>query len=104
LAESDKTTFTPLPDKFTVIREGVKLALRVPQQHLRVQLLSEGIALWLELDTTDQRYRLWVEVAQHLQALPLADVLLCLGELVPVMRDLTDSQTFDQIIQVLGVR
>lgn len=90
-------------DRYTVIRAGFLAALEIEQQSLRVQQMQVGRPLWLSLNR-EERYQLWGEVAQRLVHLPLADVLLCLGTLMPVMESIGQEKSLQDIAHILGVR
>jgi hypothetical protein len=96
-------TSQPGLDRYTAIRAGFLAALEIEQQSLRVQQMEAGCPLWLSLSRED-RYQLWSEVAQQMIHLPLADVLLCLGTLTPVLESIGQEKSLKDIAHILGVR
>ncbi len=93
-----------LPDRYAALESGIRATLRVSQQLLRVQLLTEGAHLWSENSDLDRSYRFWREVLQKLAELPYADMLLCLGALVPVIHSLGGSDAVRTVVELLDVR
>lgn len=92
-----------LPSTDLLVTQGVFTALSIPYQAARAAVLSESISLWLKLDDS-RRYALWREATQRLKSLPLADVLLCLSVLMPVIRVVAGDQYLPKVAQVLGVQ
>lgn len=92
-----------LPEYPALVARGVQTALNIPYQTMRVELLKKGVALWLALDD-DKCYRLWEDVALRLKSLPLADVLLCLGVLMPVLHRLAGDDGITKVTHILGVQ
>jgi hypothetical protein len=86
-----------LPDSYLAFEEGIAVALSVTQQSLRAQLLAESTSFWIQVGYYDQSYRLWRSIAPRLAALPLADALLCLAALLPVMRALAGEENLADI-------
>jgi hypothetical protein len=84
-------------------REAVLAALDVPHQAARARLLGESARLWVELDDA-HRDALWREVAARLPLLPLADVLLCLGQLTPLFHAMAGEDGLQRIARILGIR
>jgi hypothetical protein len=104
LAEGEIRPSAPAPDYYLAIKEGLETTLQVSQQGVRKELLQEGVVLWAELHDPDQSYQLWREMIHKLKFLPLADVLVCLGTLTPVIRALAGDEGLQSIAQILGVR
>lgn len=93
---------SPMPDAHTLTVQAIKAAVSIPYQNARVALLKEGIGLWLKLNET-QRYALWKDIARRLKSLPLADVLLSLGVLLPVFEAISGEGTVQRITSILGL-
>ncbi len=93
-----------LPDRYAPLEKGVLATFHVPQQSLSIELLAEGAAIWAEVQDDERSYRLWHEVALRLTRLPLADTLLCLGTLSPVIRKLAGNEVLAAIAQLLDMR
>ncbi|MDQ7025623.1 MAG: hypothetical protein Q9P01_13930 [Anaerolineae bacterium] len=102
--EADNLPLSLLPDSLIVLRKGLDAALSVPQQQLRANLLAEGVSLWVDNGDADQTFLLWQQLARRLVTLPLADVLLCLGGMMPLFREIGGDKTIKQIAQLLGIR
>jgi hypothetical protein len=92
-----------LPDALSILTLALKIALDIPDQATKARLLAESIPTWLRLGAEEQ-YKLWREVAHRLKALPLADVLLCLSVIVPVIREIGGDDTIEKVTQVLSVQ
>jgi len=103
LSGGERGSAAALPDYDTVVKEALSYVMEVPQQQTRIILLTESVPLWEEM-TEEARYHLWGEVAQRMATLPLADVLLCLGALIRVLRVLGGEKALLEIAQILGVR
>jgi hypothetical protein len=103
LIAGDREDRPALPDQAEVLLAGLKAALEIPQQTLRVRQFSAGLAFWEGLDETG-RYELWQAAAWQLSSLPLADVLLCLGAALPVLQAIGGEENLEEIAQILGVR
>lgn len=94
----------PVPERHTALEQGIQAALRVPDQAQRWQLLAEGAALCAEASDSEQLYRLWREVAAHLASLPLADTLLCLSALAPLIQRLGGSDALAAVARLMQQR
>ncbi len=95
---------TPLPDSFRALRLGFQAALDTPSQSLRAQLLAHGVALWAGNSDPEQAYTLWSDAMRRIKNLPLADALLCIGQLVPIARELLGADRMNEFASLLGVR
>jgi hypothetical protein len=103
LSSEEYDDHSPLPAFSTVVQDGLRAALDVPQQSLRLRQVIEGSALCFSLDE-QAAYALWREVAGRMTTLPLADVLLCLGALSPLFELLGGEEALKEIAHILGVR
>jgi len=92
-----------LPNYYGSVKEAVISAIEIPQQQWRMRLIAESTQTWLALPE-DQQYDLWIQVSERLTTLPLADTLLCLGVMIPVIRQLGGEACLKEIAQILGVR
>lgn len=90
-------------DYLSVVRSGISAALEISQQSLRVRQVAASCTLWVALDAKS-RYSLWCEVSRRMTALPLPDVLLCLGALTPVLGALGGEKRLGDIARILGMR
>ena len=104
LADDPHIFPSTLPDSFAAIRKGLDAALTVPQQQLRADLIAEGIGLWVGNTDADRTFGLWKRLAKGLTTLPVADVLLCLGVMMPLFREIGGDEAIKRIAQLLGIR
>jgi hypothetical protein len=93
---------SPLPDAHTLTVQAIKAAVSIPYQNARLDLLRSGVYLWLKLNE-NQQYGLWKDIARRLKSLPVADVLLSLGVMLPVLESLGGEGTIRKIAQALGL-
>lgn len=91
-----------LPDSYTAIEEGVRAALQVSGQTERVRLLKTGVALWVSIADHERSYRLWSGVLQSMAHFPLADSLLVLSEMFPVIRALAGDEGVAEVALILS--
>ncbi|MEQ8672820.1 MAG: hypothetical protein RLP44_26395 [Aggregatilineales bacterium] len=103
LATGERKANSSLPSYYGSVREAILSAVQIRQQHWRVRLLIESLPAWIELKP-EQQYTLWTEVSWQMSGLPLADVLLCLGTLTPILREMGGEKCLKEIAQILGVR
>lgn len=103
LATGERKNTSNMPSYFGSVREAILSVVQIPQQHWRVRLLTESLPAWIELKP-EQQYNLWTEVSWQMSRLPLADVLLCLGTLTPILREMGGEKCLKEIAQILGVR
>jgi hypothetical protein len=104
LAETDTAPTLSLPDSLTALEQAFEAALRIPQQQTRADLLHQGALLWVEFTSdTDRTYALWTQLARQLATLPLPDVLLCLGSLLPVLRRIAPDESLQAILRLMRV-
>jgi hypothetical protein len=101
LAEDHPESMTGLPDSFLALEEALSAALDTPHQAMRAQLLGECVTVWMDIGYFEQSYRLWRGVAMRLAELPLADVILCLNALLPILRELSGEEGMADIAHVL---
>ncbi len=92
-----------LPDAVTLLQQALTAALTIAYPHERHHQLQQLTPLWLTLEPTEQ-FTLWQAITHYLKTLPLADVLLCLGEIMPVLRQLSGESNFPKVAQVLGFK
>lgn len=93
-----------LPDSFRALRLGFQSALDISSQSLRAQLLAQGVALCLGNHDREQIYTLWSDAMRRIKNLPLADALICIGQLVPLARELLGVEMLSEFATLLGVR
>jgi hypothetical protein len=94
----------PVPERHTALEHGILAALRVPDQTQRWQLLGDGAALCADTSDSEQLFALWREIAPRLAALPLADTLLCLSALAPLIQRLGGSEALAAVAALMQQR
>ncbi len=104
LADDASNGDMSMPDAYTAIHKGLEAALTIPQQGIRTQLLMQGAALWGGAGDKDRSFNLWKQLAKTLLLLPMPDVLMCLGALLPIIRDFADDSGLQDVALVLGIR
>ncbi|MBC8097933.1 MAG: hypothetical protein H7Y11_00695 [Armatimonadetes bacterium] len=95
------TRLPGLPTRFDVLALALSTALDTPHQALRPSLLAQFTPLWLNQPPADQ-YDLWGMAVERLKALPLADVLLCLGAMIALLRVMAGETGAAKIIDLLS--
>lgn len=101
-----QTVGSSLPSKIQVLQDGLRAALRVPNQPEKIQLLREGIALWLEavpLKEREVHNALWADLLPRIGELPLADAILCVGELCPLVMALGGENAARELAVTMGL-
>jgi hypothetical protein len=93
----------PLPSSDLLLAQAVFTALRISSQAERARCLEEIALTWAAQDA-GRRFSLWREVAQQLKSLPLADVLLCLSALMPVIHVIAGDNQLLKVAHVLGIQ
>lgn len=100
-AQQDSGDSGPLPDKYTALERGIRAVLDIPNPALRAPLLQQGAQLWVDVTEEDQCYRLWQTVIQRLAKQPLANAILAVSMLAPVVRHLAGNRGLSRIAQLL---
>lgn len=90
-----------LPTLVDIVAYSLNTLLDMPYQTIRTRILAETVPFWLRLKAEEQ-FHLWYDFAWRLKALPLADVLLSLSVIVPVIRAIGGNT--DQITQILNAQ
>lgn len=104
LAQRSSTLIETLPENVEAVQLAIEAALRVPHQALRTQLLSQAAILWVGDVNKTRTYELWKDILKQLKSLPLADVLLALGAIMPIIRELVGREGLSEVASILGVR
>lgn len=102
LVYGDKPSGAALPTTQAIIETSLLAALAIPQPDLRAQQIGAACSDWRSLDD-DSRYAVWRVILPELAALPLADTLLCLEALLPVIESFGAQQSAE-IVQILGLK
>lgn len=92
------------PDVLTAIEKGFERALQVPWQATRADLLQTGALLWVQFSDVEASYGLWKFIAPRLISLPLADVLLCLEAIRPILQQIAGKDYSKAVAYILGIR
>lgn len=100
-AQDDDGSAGPLPDKYTALEKAIRAVLEIPNPAVRAPLLAQGAQIWVDVTEEDQCYRLWQTVIQRLSRQPLANTILALSMLAPVVRHLTGNRGLSQVTQLL---
>lgn len=105
LADSTgNTNFIP-PDMTTALEMGIETAMMIPNQSLRADYVKQGINLWVNNVTDkDRSFNLWRKLVWQLRELPLADVLLCIASIMPLIKELAEPEIMIGVAEVLGIR
>jgi len=96
--------WSTLPDGITAIRRGIEAVLLTHQQGLRAELLARGISLWADHADAEQSFILWKQVVRRLVTLPLSDVLVCLGSLLPLIGQFAGQEGWQFVAEALGIK
>lgn len=96
--------WSTLPDGVTAIKRGLEAALLAHQQGLRGHLLAQGVALWVDHADAEQSFSLWKQMVRRLVTLPLSDVLICLGALLPLIRQFAGHDGWQAVAEALGIK
>jgi hypothetical protein len=100
-AQQEGSESGPLPDKYAALEKGIRAVLDIADPSVRVTLLAQGAQIWVDVTEEEQCYRLWQTVVQRLSKQPLADTILALSMLAPVVRHLAGNRGLGQIAQLL---
>lgn len=95
---------TELPDLFLAIQKGFERAIQVQEQKARADLFFQGANLWVQYANAETSYALWKSLAPRLVSLPLADVLLCLESIRPILQQFAGEQYTKTIAYIFGMR
>lgn len=93
-----------LPDVLTILQKAFERAVHITEQKTRADLLHQGALLWVQYSDAEASYRLWKHLAQGLISLPLADVLLCLEAIRPILQQIAGKDYTKAIAYILGMR
>lgn len=106
LLATDKTRTINLPSKTAVLRDAIRVALRTTDQAERAELLAEGVRHWVDSVPTSERAihnALWSDLIPRMGVLPLADVVLCVGALLPLVRHLAGERGVQEVLSAMGL-
>lgn len=91
-----------LPSDFEVLKQALRNVFDIPHQALRVTTMQAGVRLWQALDPAAQ-YEMWQAIAPCFKQLPLADTLLCLNVLLPVLQQMYGAERQIDIADILSL-
>ncbi len=104
LSKNGHSAYIP-PDMPTALEKGIETAMLIPNQRLRADYLGQGITIWVNnVDDKARSFDLWKQLVGQLKQLALPDVLLCLGAIMPLIKSIADTDTINQVVEVLGIR
>lgn len=83
--------------------DALAIILNLPSQTQRVELLGDSCVVWVAQDI-QSRYEIWIDFAPKLANLPLADVLLCISALIPLMGSFGGDKLLREVAYLLEVR
>lgn len=93
------------PDMPSALERGIETAMLIPSQILRADYLARGIHVWVNhVHDKDLSFGLWRRLVWQLRAFPLADTLLCLASIMPLIKEIGDEEAILQVSDVLGIR
>jgi len=93
-----------LPDVLTMLQKAFERVINITGQETRADLLHEGALLWVQYSDAEISYTLWKSLAQRFVSLPLADVLLCLEAIRPILQQFSREDYTKAIAYILGMR
>jgi len=103
-ADGGNTNFIP-PDMQTALEKGIETALLIPDQMLRADYLGRGIIMWVNnVSDKGRSFNLWRQLVWQLRSLPLADVLLCMSAIMPLIKEISEPDVLLRVADVLGIR
>lgn len=93
------------PDMTTALEKGIETSMLIQNQILRAEYLEQGIILWVDnVHDKDRSFNLWRKLVWQLRSLPLADVLLCLASIMPLIKEVSEPDVINKVAEVLGIR
>lgn len=104
LSDAEDETFADLPDFYTAVENGMQAALSIPQQSIRTALMAKGAEFWVGTGNTERAYSLWETLLEQLIDMPLPDVLLAVGTLLPIIKEFAGDEGLKEIAHLLGIR
>jgi hypothetical protein len=83
---------------------ALESALLVPHPAQRLQLLEQACAAWARQKSPERAFVVWSQLTTHLAELPLAQVVACLGALLPLLVDFAGEDAAREVANLLGVK
>ncbi|MDZ4672500.1 MAG: hypothetical protein SH821_16690 [Phototrophicales bacterium] len=103
LVHGKRTAYSGQYDGKVMLTEALSLILNLPSQTQRADLLGESCAIWIAQDA-QSRYELWADFVPKLAELPLADVLLGISALIPLLGSFGGDKLLREVAYLLEVR
>jgi len=102
--DSTSNNYIP-PDMQTALEKGIENAIMITDQLVRADYVERGIQMWVNnVSDKGRSFNLWRQLVWQLRSLPLADVLLCLSAIMPLIKEIAEPETLIQVAEVLGIR
>jgi len=92
-----------LPDFSQAMWQGFEAALSIPEPRERAEALALGVAR-LSGAGEEAAFQAWARLAPRLAYLPLTELVLCLGALVPLIREFAGEDGLRDLVAMLGAR
>lgn len=83
---------------------AMESALLVPNPTQRLHLLERACAAWARQTSPERAFVVWSQLASRLVDWPLAQVVQCLGALLPLLMDFAGEDAAREVATVLGVK
>lgn len=103
VSESDAARKSDLPDASEALWRGMEAALSCAHVRERAELLGRGALLYVGLGETAS-FQAWARLAQRLALMSLNEAVLCLGALVPLVREMAGEAGVRELATMLGAR
>lgn len=83
---------------------ALESALLVPHPAQRLHLLEQACAVWARQKSPERAFIVWSHLTTLLVELPLAQVVACLGALLPLLMDFAGEDAAHEVARLLGVK
>lgn len=90
--------------RWDVLALALESALLVPNPAQRVSLLEKACAAWTRHTSPERAFAVWSQLTSLLVDLPLAQVIQCLGALLPLLVDFAGEDAAHEVANVLGIK
>lgn len=103
LEHGKRTAYSGQYDTQAMLTEALSLILKLTSQTQRAGLLAHSCTAWVSQDP-QTRYAVWADFAPQLAELPLADVLMCVSALIPLLNSFGGDKLLREVAYLLEVR
>ena len=103
LEHGKRTAYSGQYDSQGILTETLSLILSLPTQTQRAHLLATSCEAWVNQDP-QTRYQIWTDFAPKLAELHLADVLLSISALIPLIYSFGGDKLLREVAYLLEVR